>query len=170
MNCITHSLGGVVAGVAVCSVTGICDPIYQAAVMTGAVLGSLLPDIDHRKSWIGHKLPFIASILSGLFKHRGFLHTPLFIFIMWGFLSYAIPIWLGGSRELYEATLFCKGLIPGMLSHLILDTLNVQGIMWFWPVSKQRWHILPIRTGSLGEALVCVALGVMLLRQYNVWI
>ncbi|WP_206457901.1 metal-dependent hydrolase [Anaerovorax sp. IOR16] len=169
MNYITHSLGGVAAGFAVISATGISDPVQQTTVVTGAVLGSLFLDIDHRQSWIGHKAPIAAEVASGLFKHRGFLHTPVFILLIWILLSAGIPIWFGGSPQLHLAILFKQGFVPGMLSHLILDTLNIQGIMWLWPISKKRQHILPIRTGSLGEVAVCAVLSAVLLGQYNIF-
>lgn len=169
MNYITHALGGVAAGLVVISTTGIQDPIQKTTVMTGAVLGSLFADIDHPKSWIANKVSVIGSIISSLFKHRGFLHTPLFVLITWALISYAIPIWLYRSVELCRVILFCKGFIPGMLSHLILDTLNVQGIMWLFPISTKRLHILSIRTGGVGEAVVCALLGAVLFEQYKLF-
>lgn len=170
MNYITHSLGGAAAGMAVFAAAGSGDPVQQTAVMAGAVLGSLFLDIDHKQSWMGHKVPLIADIASSLFKHRGFLHTPVFVLLTWIVLTagiHALPL---SSFQFDLAVLFCRGFIPGMLSHLVLDTLNIQGIMWAWPVSEKRQHVLPIRTGSLGETAVCLGLAVMLfLAGVDVW-
>lgn len=162
LNYITHSLGGVAVGMAVLGTTGIGDPIQQTTIMGAAVLGALFPDIDHKQSWMGHKAPIVAEIVSGLFKHRGFLHTPVFIMAVWTVLTIGMQIWLESPDELYVALLFRNAFISGMLSHLILDILNIQGIMWLWPVSKKRQHILSIRTGSLGETVACAALGAVL--------
>lgn len=162
MNYITHSLGGVAAGMTVLAAAGSTDPVQQTAVMAGAVLGSLFPDIDHKQSWMGHKAPLIADIASSLFKHRGFLHTPAFALLTWIVLIVGIHALPLSSFQFDLALLFCRGFIPGMFSHLVLDTLNIQGIMWAWPVSKSRQHILPIRTGSLGETVVCLGLVAML--------
>lgn len=161
MNYITHSLGGVAAGLLVISAGNTIEPVQQAAIMGGAILGSLFPDIDHRRSWIGHKLPLVADVAAGLFKHRGAIHTPVFIFvvsIVLGLLNW------GWMHELsFLATCFIRGFIPGMVSHLVLDTLNVQGIMWMWPISDKRLHILNIRTNSIMETVTCVLLAVCLL-------
>ncbi|MEA4987920.1 MAG: metal-dependent hydrolase [Anaerovorax sp.] len=167
MNYMTHTLGGVAAGLTIISTAGIHDPIQKTTVMTGAVLGSLFADIDHPKSWITHKVPVAGTIISGLFKHRGFLHTPLFIVITWAFVSILIPMWIKGPDDLYRTILFFNGFIPGMLSHLILDTLNVQGIMWLFPISTKRINLLSIRTGGFGEAVICAVLGAMLFGQYK---
>jgi len=167
MNYITHALGGVAAGLAVISAVGTHEPVQESIIMTGAVLGSLFPDIDHPKSWITNKVPLAGTIISRLFKHRGFLHTPLFVLITWAFISFFIPMWIKEAVELHKVLLFFNGFIPGMLSHFILDTLNVQGIMWLYPISQKRFNLLSIRTGSFGEAVVCAVLSIMLFGQYK---
>ncbi|MFV0518566.1 MAG: metal-dependent hydrolase [Aminipila sp.] len=162
MNYVTHSLGGVAAGMIVISAVNIDQPVQQSAIIAGATLGALFIDIDHRQSWIGHKFPIIAEVMSGIFKHRGPIHTPsciLAVSLILGILDISV---LGDISELVPY--FIKGFIPGMFSHIILDTLNVQGIMWIWPLSKKRFHLLPIRTNSIGEVLVC---GVMALCIYG---
>ncbi|WP_312353311.1 metal-dependent hydrolase [Aminipila sp.] len=165
MNYVTHSFGGVAAGLAVIAAASVTDPVQQTTLMTGAVLGSLFPDIDHRKSWIAHKAPIAANIMAGLFKHRGAIHTPVFVLIVGAALGLLNWGWL---REFnYLAAYFIQGFIPGMISHLILDTLNVQGIMWLWPISDKRFHILRIRTNSAMEAVVCMVLGACLYGQYT---
>ncbi|WP_312651892.1 metal-dependent hydrolase [Aminipila sp.] len=165
MNYVTHSLGGVAAGLVIVSAGNITDPVQQSTIMTGAILGSLFPDIDHRQSWIGHKLPIAADILAGLFKHRGAIHTPVFVLIVSIILGMLNWGWLHDLN--YLATYFIKGFIPGMVSHLILDTLNVQGIMWLWPISTKRVHVLSIRTNSMMEAVVCIVLAACLYGQYT---
>ncbi|QHI73302.1 metal-dependent hydrolase [Aminipila terrae] len=167
MNYVTHGLGGVAAGLAMISAVNATDHIQQTTIMTGAVLGSLFPDIDHRKSWISHKIPIASNIISGLFKHRGVIHTPVFVLAISVVLSMLNWGWLHEFNS--QAIYFIWGFIPGMFSHLILDTLNVQGIMWFWPLSAKRFHILKIRTNSAMEAVVCLVLGACLYGQYSAW-
>ncbi len=166
MNYVTHSLGGVAAGVAVLSAVNVTQPVIQSTIIAGAVLGSLFPDIDHRQSWIGHKLPVAAGIISAVFKHRGAVHTPVCIVIVSLILSLLNWGWLHDLN--YLATYFIQGFIPGMISHLILDTLNVQGIMWLWPLSEKRFHLLSIRTNSAMEAVVCMVLGSCLYGQFTI--
>lgn len=165
MNYITHSLGGAVAGALVISSTGVSGPAQQATIMTGAVLGALFIDIDSKNSWISHKIPIAGEMTSDLFKHRGLIHTPVFIIlaaivlncINWGFLG----------NWGYLSPYFIKGFVLGMFSHIILDTLNVQGIMWLWPLTDKRIHILSIRTNSLPEGIVTLMLAAGIMLNYK---
>ncbi|MBN7772784.1 metal-dependent hydrolase [Clostridium aminobutyricum] len=165
MNYITHSLGGAAAGVMVINAMGVNEPTQQSAILTGAVLGSLFIDIDHKKSWIAHKIPLLANAASGLFKHRGVIHTPVFVAIVSIILGVLDWSWLHEWNVF--APYFIRGFIPGMMSHLVLDTLNVQGIMWLWPISNKRFHLLRIRTNSMMEMAVCVVLGACLYGKYG---
>lgn len=45
-------------------------------------LGSVLPDVDHPKSYLGHKFKFISTILYEAFGHRTFTHSILIITIL----------------------------------------------------------------------------------------
>lgn len=165
MNYITHSLGGAAAGMIAISAGAVIEPSHQAGIMAGAVLGALFVDIDHRRSWAGHKLPVCAAIMSGIFKHRGPIHTPVFI------VATGIILIMLNQTALQEftpySTYFIMGFIPGMLSHLVLDTLNVQGIMWLWPVWKKRLHLLPIRTNSMMETVVCVLMAACIYGEFR---
>ena len=64
---------------------------------------------------------------------------------------------------------FLTGFIPGMFSHIILDTLNVQGIMWLWPVSDNRISLLPITTNSIFEGMLCALLGFFIYGEINIF-
>lgn len=79
------------------------------AILIG--FGSILPDIDHSGSKLGHMVKPISSLL----KHRGFTHSLLFCLI-------------------------CSIINPfigiGVLTHLILDFLNPKGEQLFWPLNK----------------------------------
>jgi len=162
MNYITHSIGGIGAGLLVLSVAGFGpDPAAQGAVMTGALIGALFPDIDHRQSYISHKAPVASFAASTVFKHRGFLHSPLFILLAAGALTAGSRTMLTGA-QLQMASMFLSGFIPGMISHIVLDTFNKQGIPWLWPYSK-RFRLLSIRTDGIMETafavLICALIG-----------
>lgn len=160
MNYITHSIGGLGAGLAMVSLLGNLDPISTATIVAGATLGSLLPDIDHTKSFIGRKAPVTSHVVSAVSKHRGFFHTPVAIVVAAVALSVGIPLFLEGQIQ-NSAILFATGLIPGMLSHIILDTFNKGGISWLWPISKKRFRVLSIRTDGLMEKLFTIGLASM---------
>jgi inner membrane protein len=165
MNYITHSIGGIGAGLLVLSATGYgSNEIAQAAVMSGAVLGSLFPDIDHQQSYISHKAPVASLAASTVFKHRGFLHSPVFILLAGILLTAGSRTMLSGS-QLLLANQFITGFLPGMLSHIILDSFNKQGIPWLWPY-KKRFRVLSIKTDSIMEIAFAVLLSIPIGYQF----
>lgn len=165
MNYITHCIGGVGAGLIVLSATGHdANEIVQAATMSGALVGSLFPDIDHQRSYISHKVPVASLAASTVFKHRGFLHSPVFILLAGILLTAGSGTMLSGS-QLLLANQFLAGFIPGMLSHIILDTFNKQGIPWLWPYRK-RFRLLTIKTDSIMETAFAVMLSILIGYQF----
>lgn len=170
MTYLTHALGGALSGTAVITLLNPADKVIAASIMTGAVIGSLLPDIDHSRSKISRSsaaAQITSYAVSAVAKHRGFFHTPLFILILAVVLGAAIPI-LQGEELVLAAWSLYFGLLPGMLSHLLLDTCNPGGIMWLYPMSSKKFSALPIKTGSIGEIAVAIALAVLLAAWYGV--
>ena len=156
MTYFTHALGGAIAG----SLVMMADELL---IFSGAVIGSLLPDIDHRKSKISRSsaAATVTSWITSLFtKHRGVLHTPFFI-ILTSLVCGAGIIIIPGEVQT-AVKLIMIGLIPGMWSHIILDTLNPGGIMWIYPLSRKYFNILSIKTGSILEAATAMMLAVLL--------
>ena len=95
MTYLTHALGGALAGTAVLEALEPTDNVTEAAVMFGAVIGSLLPDIDHTRSKVSRSsavAQLTSYAVSAVTKHRGFLHTPLFLLILALALGLAINI------------------------------------------------------------------------------
>ena len=106
-----------------------------------AAVGSLLPDVDHPKSALGKHNP-----LAPLFQHRGFFHSLAFVFLC-------------GTVIMQFAPQYQISLVLGMLSHLLLDMLNVQGIRLLWPLKLHiRIPFIRIKTGSLCEYVVLAVL------------
>ncbi|WP_051280434.1 metal-dependent hydrolase [Anaerovorax odorimutans] len=166
MNYITHCIGGIGAGLLTINFIGNVDDFGKVAIMAGAVIGSIFPDIDHKKSFIGRKVPIISNIISTAFKHRGFLHTPIFIIFLWLIIPSAISLLFKGGSQ-HFALLFIKGVITGILSHIILDTFNKRGILWLWPISNKRFRILSIKTDSFVEKLFTIGLIVAICFLYK---
>lgn len=146
----THALGGLLLAEAVLMVLkrpefGNGESIFLIA---GAV-GGLLPDIDHPYSKISKTNAMTQMISAGVgavTKHRGFTHTVLFAAIM-ALIPAALFFWKG----LIYCDMFALGLFVGMISHLMLDSLNPTGIMWLYPFKKKKYHIMKIKTGSSRE-------------------
>lgn len=169
MTYVTHALGGALAGAVVITAIGPADKVVGAAIMSGAVIGSLLPDIDHTRSKVSRSsaaAKLTSYAVSAVSKHRGFFHTPLFILIL-GFVS-GIGILAVPAEFTMIAWSIYFGLLPGMLSHLVLDTCNPGGIMWLYPVNDKKYSILPIKTNSFGEAVTAVLLAAILAAWYGV--
>ena len=154
MTAKTHIFGGVVAAELLCMTVGVQEPrVVMPCCVVGAV-GALLPDIDHTGSRISRSLIFthlLSVLLSALTEHRGIIHTPLFVLV---FTAAAVVL----SAGLNHALLYSAVLGVGMLSHLVLDTLNPSGIMWAWPIRREHYSLANIRTDSLAEYLVFVLL------------
>ena len=108
---------------------GPADPILFIPVCIGA----LLPDLDSRQSLIGRLLPFISRWLETHSRHCQEWHT----------LGANVAVALVTAPLMSVIGLHAWALIPvGFLSHLVLDMLQPQGIMLFWPLSRTRYLIL----------------------------
>lgn len=77
--------------------------------VAGIAIGSILPDIDKKKSLVGRHIPVLPYLLA----HRGITHS----------LLATVPFWF-----------LCRPIAVGMLIHLALDMLNPDGIKLFWPI------------------------------------
>lgn len=147
----THKIGGACAGAIAGSL--LLQPPYSfdkialtGILVGGAIIGSLMPDIDHKNSTIGHKFKLLSSVISNLFGHRGMTHAPL-IHILITILLFFI----GGTLTDFPRLCFISfviGLFVGGLSHLILDAMTVAGIPALYPFSKKKYRIAKFTTGK----------------------
>lgn len=108
----------------------------------GVAIGSLLPDIDEPKSFIGRKLSFIAYPLKKIAGHRGLTHS---------FLACGVLYFL---YSLYPSP-FSLGLFLGYACHLVGDFFSVRGVPLLLPFTKQKLKApITYRTGGKGEAFI----------------
>jgi len=136
----------------------------QTLFLTGAALGSLIPDIDEPRSYIGMKLPYLSVPLKLLgIRHRTFTHSIWFmvIFLMVAFLFKSI---------------FLYGVSLGILMHLIGDMLTKGGVPLLYPISDKHYRLLPknlaFYTNSLTEHLlvaILVLVNIGIFYVYNNW-
>jgi len=106
-------------------------------------LGSLLPDIDHPNSYINNQLR-VTKPIGRTIRHRGFTHSIEFIILV------SILLKIIGVN-----TTIIFGLLIGIISHLIMDSITVSGVRWSYFLGKP--HIKgPIRTGGTGENIIFV--------------
>ncbi|MDB5400798.1 MAG: metal-dependent hydrolase [Rhodopila sp.] len=114
------------------------DPIYLGLV----VAGSLLPDIDHPKSWVGRRTRPISTAIAATFSHRGVTHSAIAVIGLTMLLLHA-----GYRRGGVTA------LIIGYLSHLAADMLTPQGLRLAWPL-RRTWGFPLCRTDSPMEPMI----------------
>ncbi len=114
----------------------------DAAHLGLAVVGSLLPDLDHPQSWVGRRTRPLSTIVAATLGHRGVTHSALAVF---GLVALLLLI---GFRHTG-----ISALAVGYLSHLAADMLTPRGLRLAWPLRK-TWALPLCRTGSAMEPLV----------------
>ena len=105
-----------------------------------AVIASMIPDIDNPTSKLGKNIKLVGY----LFKHRGFFHSLLALFIF----SYIF--------SLFFSTLYATAFFLGYLSHILLDSITKKGVFLFYPFSLKARG--PFKTNSLFEKFIFIIL------------
>ncbi|UEM23353.1 metal-dependent hydrolase [Skermanella mucosa] len=123
-------------------------PLFDPVALGLAVAGSLGPDIDHPKSWVGRRLKFISVPLSKLFGHRGLTHSIVAV-------AGCVAVLRWDGQQWHHTLPF----VIGYASHLAADLITPAGLCLAWPL-KRTFAFPLIRTGSFAEqALVTVVAG-----------
>src|ERR1700709_2628205 len=117
----SHVIVGLAAWIAVAPGLHIqsLDPIYLGLVMAG----SLLPDIDHPKSWVGRRTRPLSTAIAACLGHRGVTHSALAV----------IGLTMALAHFGYRRT-GVSALAVGYLSHLAADMLTPKGLRLAWPL------------------------------------
>lgn len=124
-------------------------------VLGGAVLGCLLPDIDHPNSSFGRRVLPVSLMLSAIFGHRGITHSLLAV------AGVSLSAWLAFNGLAWQPALsvpFVLGLAAGYLSHLAADWFSNSGVPLLWPSRRRFVAPISLSTGSPTER----ALGIVL--------
>jgi inner membrane protein len=140
----SHVVVGLGAWVAVAPLLhlSVFDPVYVGL----AVAGSLLPDVDHPKSWVGRRTRPVSSVLASALGHRGVTHSAIAV------VGLSLLLWHAGYRRGG-----ISALAVGYLSHLAADMLTPQGLRLAWPL-RGTWGFPLCRTGSPLEPVIVTAL------------
>lgn len=132
-----------------------------------AVIGALLPDLDHDQSKMGRLLWFISKPLKFFgIKHRGLTHSLLGI-LLFALVSKQLITynWIG------EITWW--GLVIGYISHIVVDMMNVHGLPLLFPNDKRFKLHSNITTNSWQEHfffLLVTALAIIIMLQERSYI
>lgn len=133
----------------------------EVGLLEGLALaaGSLAPDIDTTTSGPGKFFRPLSGFLERRFGHRTLTHSLLFLALLALLLA---PFWLSPEHPWRGWVL---AFLVGYLSHLLLDTLNTNGVPLLWPSRLQFWLFSSrqwrIRYGSPQEASLALALALV---------
>lgn len=97
-------------------------------IITSSTIGSILPDIDHPKSFIGSQVPILPKFLYSNVGHRTATHCFLFSLIV-GVIASIINPWVG------------TGLWVGIFSHIILDSFTPRGVAILYPITDKKFKL-----------------------------
>lgn len=161
----THAIGGMLAA---CAVAAAWQHAAERALHLGeawplfgaALIGSLLPDIDHPGSAFGRAVPVVSDAVSYLAGHRRGVHS-LLAALAAGALAWAVGAWAAARGVPADPLLISAGLTAGYLSHLLLDALNPGGVPFFWPWGRRFGLPLTHVSGPLERLVVLPGLLVL---------
>jgi membrane-bound metal-dependent hydrolase YbcI (DUF457 family) len=115
-----------------------------AIFAVGVLIGTVVPDIDSRFSFLGQKK--IARLLQFFTKHRGIIHSFTLLFLITFFLVLFFPVW-------------ALGFFLGYAIHLFVDSFTKDGIVPFYPMKKKSGGV--ITSGGRVESAVFVTFVVL---------
>src|SRR5690349_13307896 len=98
---------------------------FTIGYLSGIALGSLLPDIDEPRSFIGKKSLGISEVINQKYGHRGLTHS-LFIWAIITIILLLIP------------NHFFIGLSLGYLFHIAGDYFSKSGLPLLLPFNTKR--------------------------------
>jgi inner membrane protein len=102
---------------------------YENALL--CAVGSLSPDIDNSKSWLGRIFPFISKPIENKFSHRTLTHSLIAIVFIWSIaVLVKILFFTGNFNPLAFAI--------GYTSHILIDCSSVQGVKILYPFSMRN--------------------------------
>ena len=99
-------------------------------------------------------------------KHRGFTHTVVGLGVVAspGLFMAITSTQFVGADIVFAVQL---GFSIGWLSHMVIDTFNKGGIPWLWPLTKKRFRVMYIGTGTGGEGKFMVACTIVFIMVYG---
>lgn len=156
MNYRTHKIGGICAGIVTSTLLFMDNPspttlISSLLLISGASLGSIMPDIDKSTTKIGKKflLKPISLYIQKKYGHRTITHSLIVSLIGLSLLVYSSCMFRGIAYYLYSNLVI--GFSIGYMSHLLLDLLTVQGVPLFYPFDKTKYRICKFKTSKHEE-------------------
>ncbi|MEK7376428.1 MAG: metal-dependent hydrolase [Candidatus Margulisiibacteriota bacterium] len=131
----THSVFGIFLTLVILAFFGVQWGLHWTIILF-AVLGSIIPDIDHPRSVIGKIFYPISSRLERAFGHRTITHSLIgwiIATIIFAVLIIIPSLIIGHWKLDILPWRWIASFSISYFSHLILDMFNRRGAQMFWP-------------------------------------
>lgn len=140
----THAAAGILTGVLVCKALQVPEA-ETLLVSLGSGAAAFIPDIDTYTSTLGRKIAPASFLIKLFIGHRTIFHAPL------PYILLAALMHSTGSISPYLILSF----LIGVLSHIVLDSLNPMGVPLLWPIHT-KFHFATFRTGGMFDWILCL--------------
>ncbi|KIE63994.1 metal-dependent hydrolase [Candidatus Riesia pediculischaeffi] len=136
-------------------------------LISGSIIGSMIPDVDHPCSRIGRLMRCISLPIYKLSGHRGITHSLLFLIIIILSLN---PV-LERSIVSYD---FTKSFFLGYFSHIIGDIFTKNGVPLFWPF-KTKISLPILKNDNIYRvertiSIILIMLSILIPKNYFTYI
>lgn len=184
----------VTAGVTLSSIVGIMlgYPMTLKFLVVAAI-GALFSDVDHPKGSINQKVLLVHNLIFKTITYLGFaailyIYGPKYMDKT--VIYYTIPIFIAIAfsrhRSITHSILGCIGMVVflkliktkyqidiiapfvfGMVSHIVLDMFNPEGVELLWPNKKNYRFPITVRTGGDGEKVLVYMFAVIVILIFK---
>lgn len=125
-------------------------------------LGSVFPDIDNPKSYIGSRSRGISDGIGKLFGHRGMAHSLIGAFIFLVLCRFILS-------SLHLPMAWSDWFFIGFIAHLIEDSFSRTGVAWLQPIYNKRIQFgfkkIYYSTGGIVETVLFILASAALFFQ-----
>ena len=140
MTRITHIIAGLTVAAAYIGSSGNHAYLNVSPLLLTGMIGGVLPDIDLVLGDSRKK--------NTIWKHRGIAHTLLFLVIcIFGIIYFKEKFIHYNISLKSEITVFALA----FLSHLFLDSFNMIGVPFLYPITKKGFCLHLFRVGTIQE-------------------
>ena len=154
MKAPAHITGGIFFTGFFCSLWNI-NIFGSIFYLSAVVVGAILPDVDHTRSWIGMTFYPLAKWIDKRFGHRTVTHSLIFLICI-TVICRILEVYFNPGNSTFTVILFFS-----VLSHLLLDMATLHGVPLFYPFKRFPCVIpgnpeMRIETGNIRSEMLSV--------------
>jgi inner membrane protein len=112
------------------------------------LIGGITPDIDQPTAPFWRNLPvgkYFGKIIDKMLGGHRFLTHSLLGLVLFGYLFRFLLIFLHPIMNSVDINIVWWAFMVGMVSHLIIDTFNKEGVPWLLPIPI-KFGFLPLKS------------------------